>query len=283
MNWAEEKADWPNADLSRFVETRGHRWHVQRGGAGPKVLLIHGAGGATHSWRDMLPMLAEGADVLAVDLPGHGFTTTNGSARSSLPAMAEDLRSLLDAEDFVPRLTVGHSAGAAIALQMARGRAMGDILALNAALRPFEGVAGAVFPPLAKLLSLNPFTARFFAWSASGSSSVRNLIEGTGSRLDARGLALYQKVVSDPRHVDGALKMMARWDLAPLLRALPEIDATVTFAIGLEDRTVPPAGTRAEAARMSKVRVEEYPGFGHLMHEEHPRIFVDLARESLDG
>ncbi len=283
MDWAREKADWPNAALSRFVATRRHRWHVQRGGAGAQVLLIHGAGGATHSWRDMLPMLAEAHDVLAVDLPGHGFTETAGSGRSSLPAMAEDLGALLEAEEFRPALIVGHSAGAAIALEMARHRPVGRVLALNAALRPFEGLAGAVFPPLAKLLSLNPLTARFFSWSASGASSVRNLIEGTGSRLDARGLALYQRLVSDPGHVDGALKMMARWDLEPLLKALPDVDVPVTFAIGLKDGAVPPAGTRREAARMRKVRVVDYPDYGHLMHEEHPGLFADLAREILDG
>ncbi len=50
--------DWPLRDTSRFVEAGGLRWHVQMLGRGPVLLLVHGAAAATHSWRDLAPMLA---------------------------------------------------------------------------------------------------------------------------------------------------------------------------------------------------------------------------------
>ncbi len=71
------------------------RWHVQRMGEGPPLLLIHGTGAATHSWRGLMPMLARHFTVIAPDLPGHGFTQSPPAHRLSLPGMASDLSQLL--------------------------------------------------------------------------------------------------------------------------------------------------------------------------------------------
>src|SRR5206468_2126887 len=63
-------ADWPNRAASLAVEAGGLRWHVQRAGHGPVLLLLHGTGAATHTWRDLLPLLATDFTVVAPDLPG---------------------------------------------------------------------------------------------------------------------------------------------------------------------------------------------------------------------
>lgn len=285
MRRARPPRDWPNADLSRFVDTRRQRWHVQRIGAGPKVLLLHGAGASLHSWRDMLRPIGAFADALALDLPGQGYTEAKVPGRFGLNPMAEDISALLEAEGFRPDLTVGHSAGGAIALWMAAAdlSAPAQVLGLNPALMPFQGVAGLVFPPLAKLLAMNPLTAHFFARAAASPMSVRNLIEGTGSHVSEAGLEQYRTLIADHRHVDGALRMMASWNLDPLLAALPDIAVPATFAIGQNDKAVPPDTTRRQAARMPNARVLEYPGQGHLMHEETPEVFVSLVRRLLRG
>jgi magnesium chelatase accessory protein len=268
-----------NRELSRFVATRGLRWHVQRGGAGPRVLLLHGAGASTHSWRGLIPLLAQRFEVLAPDLPGQGFSS-GAAARFTLPAMAQDLAALLEAEDFAPDLVVGHSAGGAIALRLALDRGAGPrgILCLNGALTPFRGVAGALFPPLAKLLSLNPLTGAVFARTAGAPGAVRGLIAGTGSTIDPEGLRLYERLITTPAHVTATLGMMARWDLTPLLADLLSLEAPVTLALGLRDRAVPPDAARALAPRLRLVRLVEFPDLGHLMHEEAPdRIAALIA------
>jgi len=57
-DWDREGRDWPNRAASRFVQASGLRWHVQVMGEGPTVLMLHGSGAATHSWRDLAPLLA---------------------------------------------------------------------------------------------------------------------------------------------------------------------------------------------------------------------------------
>ena len=87
MDWARDGADWPHAAHSRFVEVAGQRWHVQLlpgpAADAPVVLLVHGTGASTHSWRALMPLLARRAAVLAVDLPGHGFSRPRRAWRRS--------------------------------------------------------------------------------------------------------------------------------------------------------------------------------------------------------
>jgi magnesium chelatase accessory protein len=57
--WNIEGIGWPHRETSRFLTAGGLRWHVQEAGDGPTLLLLHGAGAATHSWRGLFPLLAE--------------------------------------------------------------------------------------------------------------------------------------------------------------------------------------------------------------------------------
>src|SRR3954470_13494112 len=109
--WEMEGRLWPNREASSFVQAAGLRWHVQRMGQGPQLLLVHGTGAATHSWRGLAPLLARRFTVVAPDLPGHGFTEAPSPDRLSLPGMVAALDGLLRALDVSPALAVGHSAG----------------------------------------------------------------------------------------------------------------------------------------------------------------------------
>jgi len=284
LDWSRDGVDWPNRELSHFPVTRGVRWHVQRGGSGARVLLLHGAGAATHSWRGLIPRLIPHLEVLAPDLPGQGFSS-GAAPRFTLPGMAADIAALLRVEDFAPDLVVGHSAGAAIALRLVLdgGAAPARVIALNGALTPFRGVAGVLFPPLAKVLSLNPLTGAVFARTAAAPGAVRGLIAGTGSTIEADGLRLYARLITTRAHVSATLAMMARWDLEPLIADLPRLAVPVTLALGLRDRAVPPEGARAVAARLADARLVEFPGLGHLMHEEAPDRIADLILSEACG
>lgn len=271
MDWQAHKSDWPNADCSHFTDSRPHRWHVQETGTGPRILLLHGAGGATHSWADMIPDLAKDHHVMAIDLPGHGFTRLGTRHRSGLDHMAEDVAALLLAEGFAPDIIVGHSAGMAVALRLALNadQPPRGLIGFNAALGNFPGLAGWLFPMMAKVLAISPLTAMAFS-RMSSETSARRLIEGTGSKISAAGLAQYRDLIRDRAHVDGALNMMAQWSLDRLLRDLPRLDIPVQFITGDNDLAVPPATSRDAAARMKNAEVETWKGFGHLAHEEAP-------------
>lgn len=276
--WSRDGSDWPNRNASRFVESSGIRWHVQRMGDGPSLLLIHGTGAATHSWRDLLPLLAPHFDVIAPDLPGHGFTPSPPSHRLSLPGMAVDLGRLLAAIGVQPEVAVGHSAGAAILARMCLDGKIAPrlLVSLNGAFMPFGGAANHLLSPLAKILMLNPVVPRVFAWQASNPKAVERLIANTGSRIDDRGIALYRKLVRSPAHVAAALRMMANWKLEPLLHDLPRLATTLVLVAAANDRSISPAVAQQVREILPQAIIERVPALGHLAHEEQPQLIANL-------
>jgi magnesium chelatase accessory protein len=264
--------DWPNRESSRFVRAGGFSWHVQEMGSGPVLLLLHGTGASTHSWRALAPALATRFRVVAMDLPGHGLTEAPASARMSLPGMAGAVRSLVQGLDVRPALVAGHSAGAAVALRMVLDGAIAPrgVVALNGALKPFGGPAGQVFSPLAKLLTGLPLLPGLFSWRARQASVVEKLLAGTGSTIDAEGVRLYARLMQDPRHTGAALAMMARWDLRPLVADLPRLAVPLLLVVGENDRAISPSVSDEVARMLPGARVQRMPGLGHLSHEEDP-------------
>jgi magnesium chelatase accessory protein len=283
MNWDLEKTRWPNARQSRFVRCTPHQWHVQRMGQGPSLLLLHGAAASLHSFSDLMQRLAERYDVIAVDLPGHGFTTKGSAMRSTLPAVASDLAAMLHRENIRPEAIIGHSAGAAVALELNEklDPSPASVIALNGAFAEFDGVAGWLFPMLAKLLAINPFTSLFFA-ATTTPANVRQLIEATGSELSDEQLRLYYRLIRDRAHVSGALAMMAQWDLRPLVARLDRIDVPTLMLTGARDKAVAPSVSRDAAARMPSARWKNLPSLGHLMHEERPDLIAQEIEAFLD-
>lgn len=276
MDWERDLPGWSLPDLSTRIVNGPHRWHVQIAGTGPDLLLLPGAGASTHTWRALIPELAKQFRVIAPDLPGQGFTQSPNASRSGLPEMTEDLTALCKAENWHPAAIIGHSAGAAIALRLSQTLGVPKVIGINPALDNFEGVAGWLFPFLAKLLAANPFTANMFTLGATP-ARARRLIEGTGTRIGEADLAYYTRLTADRNHVNGALQMMARWSLDALLRDLPDIDADVLFLVGENDTAVPPDVARRAAERLPKARVIAYPNLGHLAHEEDPgRLLHDI-------
>ena len=257
---------------------------MQVAGSGPSLLLVHGTGAATHSWRDVLPLLMPHFSVVAPDLPGHGFTTIPSGHGLSLVAMARDLKALTDALGMQPALAVGHSAGAAILARMAIDGmvAPAGLVSLNGAFMPLAGPAGQVFAPLARLLVGLPVLPELFAWRARDPRVVERLLAGTGSRLDAAGVALYARLVREPGHAAGALRMMASWDLAPVVRDLPRLTVPLLLLAADSDRAIPPADADRVAALVPGSRVVHWAGLGHLAHEEAPErtaaLIVEFAR-----
>jgi len=271
-DWDALGASWPNAASSRFVETAGVRWHVQVAGTGPAVLLLHGTGGASHSWGDVLPLLARDRTVIVPDLPGQGFSSALPEP-PTITAMARAVRALCTSLALEPTVAAGHSAGAAILLVMARD-----------ALLPLRGIAGfgaalvappAVYRELVAPL-INPFvtsslTANLGATLGAHRFVADTLLSATGSPVPEAQRARYRALFASPAHVRGAMALMAHWDLAGLMDSLASAALPpITLVHGTRDAFVPIGALRTAAARIPSATVVAWEGAGHLLHEERP-------------
>lgn len=284
-DWALDGRDWPNREFSRFVRAGAIRWHVQIAGSGPALLLLHGTGAATHSWRDMLPALAKNFTVIAPDLPGHGFTEQPEIAGMSLTGMARGISELLAVLPVKPEIAAGHSAGAAALAQMCITGAISPraLISLNGALLPLA-MHGARIPfmaPLAKLFASNALVPVIFAWQAADGKVIQRLLAGTGSAVDPAGAKFYGILARRSGHAGAALKMMAHWNLSDL--ALEQLKTPLLQITGANDRSIPPADAQMVQKRLPHAQIIQMPGLGHLAHEEEPLqtalLITEFARQ----
>jgi len=289
LDWQRDGRIWPHRQASRFVTSGGLKWHVQemgpsRGEREP-LLLLHGTGASCHSWRGLMPLLARKHRVIAPDLPGHAFTGGLRDAQMSLPGMAQAVGGLIETLEIAPAAIIGHSAGAAIALTLARERFPDTpIVGLNPAIAPFPWPATQVFPAMARLLALNPLVPKLFSGISRLAGDTEGFIQrSTHSRIDREGARCYAVLLGNSRHARGALAMMSNWDLEPLERALPNIANPVLLIHARGDNAIPLDGVEDAARALPHATLEVLPGLGHLMHEERPEEIAGLIEGFLSA
>ncbi|MBJ3761471.1 alpha/beta fold hydrolase [Maribius pontilimi] len=278
---------WPHADSSHFFDVRPHRWHVQLLGAGPDILFLHGTGASTHAWADVLTRLSRDFRVIAVDLPGHGFTRLGSRHRSRPNTMAADLWALAMAQGWSPSAIVGHSAGAALALTMAgiprSGQSVPHVVGINGALDGFDGAAGWLFPIAARAMATLPGVPSALAQLGRDRSRVEKLLKQTGSTLKPDAITRYANLFSDRDHLEGTLQMMSQWSTSHLPHLLKSWTGRLDLLAGDRDRTVPPDVSRRAAQSARNGHFVQLENLGHLAAEEDPDQVASLLHDILRG
>jgi pimeloyl-ACP methyl ester carboxylesterase len=104
----------------RLLELDGWTAHAVESGEGPPVLLIHGADGVGLCWSDnVVPMLSRDHRVVALDRPGHGYSTLPRGGRPDVALDVSLIREAARALGLVRPIVVGHSYGGTVALAWA--------------------------------------------------------------------------------------------------------------------------------------------------------------------
>lgn len=277
--------EWPLSRFSSYIDTADVRFHVQQLGEGACILLLHGTGASTHSWRALALHLSSHYKVVMCDLPGHGYSSLpHTGLRLTLPAMSRWVSELLNKMGCRPDFLIGHSAGAAIACQMALDEHVEPycIVSVNGALTPFTGVAGQLFSPLAHMMAYNTFIPGIISKRAASGSLTNRLLRDTGSVIDAEGQHYYKQLLGSKKHVAGALKMMADWNLNALAAKLPIMQLPLHLITGSNDKTVSPKQSRDLHQKLPLSTLHELEALGHLAHEENPKLLHSLIHKLLE-
>lgn len=82
------------------------------------ILFIHGFGGDQNNWLFNIPELSEKHTVYTIDLPGHG-SSSKSVGSGTLTEFAESVSALMKSISVQQTHIVGHSLGAAIAVELA--------------------------------------------------------------------------------------------------------------------------------------------------------------------
>jgi len=92
----------------------------------PALVLIHGLGGSTHWWDQLVPKLATSYHVIRIDLLGHGRSDKPAGGDYAIPAQARRVGQVLDRLGVTHAIVVGHSTGGYVATSLAEQR--GDLV-----------------------------------------------------------------------------------------------------------------------------------------------------------
>ena len=87
----------------------------------PVILFVHGFGSNGHAWRRQLEHFEASHSAIAFDFPGHG-RSGNAEGLTSIGACADFTEALCRVIGIPPCVLVGHSMGAAAAMEMAIAR-----------------------------------------------------------------------------------------------------------------------------------------------------------------
>lgn len=161
---SDETIDWEDSPRTgKIARVGGVGVHYIDRGNGPAVVLIHGFGGHTFSYRHNIPALAKHHRVIALDLKGFGYSERPGDGDYSLRAQAQLVLGLMDELHIDTASLVGHSMGGEVAMRVAAAapqRVENVVLVAS--------VSGDRFPTLPPTPIIKPFmpllsrlTARF--------------------------------------------------------------------------------------------------------------------------
>jgi pimeloyl-ACP methyl ester carboxylesterase len=133
----------------RIVDVDGYGVHCLELGSGPAIVLVHGFGGSTYSYRRLAPILAERHRTIAVDLKGFGYSQRDSHTGLSHTDQVTMLRGLLRELGVSSAVFVGHSMGGAVVQRFAATYPdMVDALVLAASVTGDERYRRAVPPPV---------------------------------------------------------------------------------------------------------------------------------------
>lgn len=275
---------------SRWADLDGPVHYLDFGGpaSGPAVVCVHGLAGSAVNWSAIAPLLAGTCRMLAVDLPGHGLTRSQGPG-TSVPAMHALLHRFIEAVPAAPVILFGNSMGGMISL-------------LEAAAAP-AAVAGVVLiDPVLPLVPAIPdhyVTPMLAAYAAPGLGpllmslrrrlSPEDLVDNIlslccvdASRVPAGVLAQHVTVARQalllPR-TEQEISASARSMIAIFAgdlrsgayrRVIGSITCPVLLLHGSRDRLVPIAVARAAARANPAWTMIEMPGVGHVPQLEAP-------------
>ena len=263
----------------------GYRRAFIHVGQGPAILLIHGIGDCSDTWRHVLPQLARDHTIVAPDLLGHG-RSDKPRADYSVAAYANGMRDLLSVLG-VDRVTViGHSLGGGVAMQFAYQypeRCERLVLVSSGGVcpevHPLLRLASAPNADLVLPLMRLPVTR----WASHQVFQMLRVLDTDLGRDAEFLMRVFDSVpdISARRAFVRTLRSVVDWrgqaitmlDRCYLTQGMPTL-----LVWGARDAVIPSHHAHIAHAAMPNSRLELFPECGHFPHESNPEHFLHVLR-----
>jgi pimeloyl-ACP methyl ester carboxylesterase len=254
-----------------FVDAHGLRTHVAIAGDGPPVVLLHGWPQHWYLWRDVMPLVAPHARVIAPDFRGFGWTEVPEDGYEKHQLM-RDVLALLDRLGVERFSIAGHDWGGYV----------GFLLALDHPERVDKLLALNVIPPWPARDPRTALDAWRLAYMPVLSTPRLGRIAGRG--LAKRGLPAEAATFVDRlegargRATEQLYRTFLLRELPSLLRSrysAADLQVPSKLVFGARDIVVTRRAVRDAAAQTDRLELELVADAGHFVVDEKPELVTD--------
>lgn len=265
---------------SHFLEIGDLRMHYIQAGAGDDLVLIHGIGASTFTWRLLFPLLQGRYRVTAIDLPGFGLSSKLPARDYGLDAQSQAVAEALTALKIEKATLIGSSMGGAISLWMAKlfperfSRVVTLSPATNSSVVPTQLRHVALASPLLRRALNKAFIKRMVTRVVSDPALITDSVieaymkpftEDNGSGVRSFWLAM--SLLSDRR----------------LPRELKDLKADVLILYGARDLLVTRRSIQQLVKVLPKAQLVINEKGGHHVMEDNPDWTAERIEEFISG
>jgi pimeloyl-ACP methyl ester carboxylesterase len=256
----------------RFVDADGVRTHVALAGDGPPVLLLHGWPQHWYLWRDVIPLAAPHARLIAPDFRGFGWTDAprDGYRRDQLK---RDILALVDDLGVAEFSIAGHDWGGYV----------GFLLALDHPERVRSFLALNVLPPwrsrdLRAALDAWRFLYMPLLAAPLLGRRIGRAVAARGLRDSGLGPDAVEAFVSRLGRATEPLYRSFLGELPALLRgrySAAGLRVPTRLVFGTHDPVLTTRAAKDAAAQADAMELELVPDAGHFVVDEKPELVAD--------
>ncbi len=251
-------------------------WFCQEAGRGFPLVLLHGLGASSFSWRGNIGPLARHYRVLAPDLPAHGRTPPEAIPDFDLVTLTRELLHLLDRHGIAQAALAGNSLGGSLALLLARDYPQRfPALVLLAPALAVSRLPWLFYPlrlpylgaPLAALLG--PWTAR----------PALHLAYHRWQLITPEVIACYQPTFRTLANRLALRRLICQVDPLPLSQVadlLSQVPQPLCLIWGEQDRILPRRQGFWLKDHLPRAELQILPGVGHAPQEEAPDLVNEI-------
>ena len=274
---------------SRFVEIDGITVHYKQMGQGePALILLHGFGASTFSWREVMQPLSETYTVVAFDRLAFGLTERplpgawQGRSPYSPEAQVDLLFGLMDTLGIEKAVLVGNSAGGTVSLNAALAnpeRVQGLVL-VDAAVYGTGG-SPAWVRPLLNTPQMDRLGPLFVRSISTRGMELLNTAWHDPEAITPEITAGYRKPLQAENWDVGLWQLTKSSRASELAGRLGELQMPVLVVTGDDDRIVPTDESIRLGSEIPGAALVVFENCGHVPQEECPGAFLEAVEPFL--
>jgi pimeloyl-ACP methyl ester carboxylesterase len=282
LNWTWGRLPVMPKPTGSFVQLAGVKLrYLERPGAEPAILLIHGLPGTAEDFEDVTPLI--GHRTIAIDRPGYGFST---GGYFPFDRQLQAVREVIEKLHLGHPILVGHSYGGAISLAYAerhpgevRGLVLVDAAATCTHNSAFERAQARfvqfVGLPVISQLADVTFSQLLRTASAAPAESEAFSPNPVNQRHHQRVLAINLKHGNLEAYSGEVLAANGVFESVD--RDLGSIHIPAVVLQGAQDKLIKPECGRRLAASIPAARLQMVQG-GHMVPYTHPAAVAAAVR-----